>query len=148
MLNTAYEFDDERPVPPDPARVAAHHDTCIYFGAPDVDAVYEKLRAKSVQLKPPKVAHGMAGIYFRDPDGYGLSFHWAVERADPATSQQRGPIWPPGRTGDRSASFPDRPSSARTHGLSSWPHSQFCPPSEQAQRRLRPESVRLFLMKN
>src|SRR5579863_9438041 len=58
MLNSAYEFDDERPVPPDPARVAAHHDTCIYFGAPDVDAVYEELRAKSVQLKTPQVAHG------------------------------------------------------------------------------------------
>ena len=87
MLNTAYEFDDERPVPPDPARLAAHHDTCIYFGAPDVDAVYEELRAKGVQLKPPKVAHGMKGLYLRDPDGYGLCFHWSAERADAATSR-------------------------------------------------------------
>ena len=87
MLNSAYEFDDERPVPPDPARVAAHQDTCIYFAAPDVDAVYEELRAKGVQLKLPKVAHGMKGLYFRDPDGYGLCFHWAAERADVATSR-------------------------------------------------------------
>ncbi len=77
MLNTAYEFDNERPVPPDPARVAAHHDTCIYFGAPDVDAVYEELRAKIPSLKPPKVApYGMRQLYLHDPDGYGLCFQW------------------------------------------------------------------------
>jgi uncharacterized glyoxalase superfamily protein PhnB len=37
MLNTAYE-DDARPPAPDPARVAAHEDTAIYFGCSDVDA--------------------------------------------------------------------------------------------------------------
>lgn len=50
MLNDIYEFDDDRPVPPDPARVAAHH--------------------------------------FRDPDGYGLCFHWSAERADAAASER------------------------------------------------------------
>jgi glyoxylase I family protein len=39
MLNTAYE-DDARPPVPDPARIAAHDDTAIYFGCPDVDAAY------------------------------------------------------------------------------------------------------------
>ena len=82
MLNSAYEFEEERPVPPDPARVAAHHDTCIYFGAPDVDTVYEELRAKGLQLSPPKVApYGMKQLYMRDPDGYGLCFQWATEPA-------------------------------------------------------------------
>ena len=86
MLNTAYEFDGERPVTPDPARVAAHDDTRIYFGAPDVDAVYEELSAKGLQLKPPKVApYGMKQLNLRDPDGYGLCFQWAAEQADAAT---------------------------------------------------------------
>lgn len=77
MLNTAYEFDDERPVPPDPARVAAHDDTCIYFSAPDVDAVYEELRSKGLKLQPPKVApYGMKQLHFHDPDGYQLCFQW------------------------------------------------------------------------
>jgi catechol 2,3-dioxygenase-like lactoylglutathione lyase family enzyme len=87
MLNTAYEFDDQRPVPPDPARVTAHQDTCIYFGAPDVDAVYDELYAKGLQLEPPKVApYGMKQLYVRDPDGYGLCFQWSAEPADAATS--------------------------------------------------------------
>ena len=87
MPNTAYEFDDERPVPPDPARAAAHQDTCMYFGASDVDAVYEELRAKGLQLKPPKVVpNGMKQLYLSDPDGYGLSFQWSAEPADAATS--------------------------------------------------------------
>ncbi len=79
MLNTAYEFDDERPVPPDPARVEAHGDTCIYFGARD--AVYEELRRK-MELSPPKVApYGMKQLYLRDPDGFGLCFQYPVESA-------------------------------------------------------------------
>jgi len=76
MLNTAYEFDNERPVPPDPARVAAHDDTCLYFGCPDVDAMYEGLRSKGVAVKQPQVAHGMKQMYLCDPDGYNLCFQW------------------------------------------------------------------------
>ena len=38
MLNTAFEFDAERPPGPDAARVAAHDDTGLFFGCPDVDA--------------------------------------------------------------------------------------------------------------
>lgn len=80
MLNSAYEFDDERPIPPDPARVCAHKDTAIYFGAPDVDAIYEELRGKGLDVKPPKVApYGMKQLYLCDPDGYVLCFQWAAE---------------------------------------------------------------------
>ncbi len=79
MLNTAYEFDEERPPERDRARTAAHDDTCIYFGCPDVDAAYEELRARGLSAKPPKVApYGMKQLYFRDPDGYGLCFQWPV----------------------------------------------------------------------
>ena len=45
MLNAAYG-EDARPPVPDPARIAAHDDTCLYFGCPDVDAAYTYLRAQ------------------------------------------------------------------------------------------------------
>jgi glyoxylase I family protein len=80
MLNTAYE-SDQRPAAPDPARIAAHDDTCIYFGCPDVDAAYGYLRDKGLKLKPPKVApYGMKQLYLHDPDGYNLCFQWRAER--------------------------------------------------------------------
>jgi uncharacterized glyoxalase superfamily protein PhnB len=67
MLNMAYE-EDARPPAPDPSRVAAHEDTAIYFGCPDVDAAYAHLRARSVAAKEPKIAHyGMKQLYVRDP---------------------------------------------------------------------------------
>lgn len=76
MLNTAYD-DGERPVSEDPARVAAHHDTCIYFGCPDVDAAYEHLKANGVKADPPQIApYGMKQLYVPDPDGYNLCFQW------------------------------------------------------------------------
>jgi glyoxylase I family protein len=79
MLNTAYD-DGERPETEDPARVAAHHDTCIYFGCPDVDAAYEHLRANGVQAGPPQVApYGMKQLYVTDPDNYNLCFQWPVK---------------------------------------------------------------------
>jgi glyoxylase I family protein len=43
MLNTAYESEEARPPVPDPARVAAHGDTGLYFGSPDVDDTYSQL---------------------------------------------------------------------------------------------------------
>jgi catechol 2,3-dioxygenase-like lactoylglutathione lyase family enzyme len=80
MLNTAYEFDNERPVPADRARVAAHGDTGLFFGCRDVDAAYEELRDKGVTVKPPTVArYGMKQLYLKDPDGYGLCFQWRAE---------------------------------------------------------------------
>jgi glyoxylase I family protein len=79
MLNTAYERD-QRPPAPDPTRISAHEDTCLYFGAPDVDAVYNFLRNKGVKLQPPNVApYGMKQLYVRDPDGYSLCFQWPAK---------------------------------------------------------------------
>jgi glyoxylase I family protein len=79
MLNTAYEAD-ERPLAPDAARIVAHHDTCIYFRCPDVDAAHTYLRDKGVQLKPPEIApYGMKQLYLLDPDGYNLCFQWPAE---------------------------------------------------------------------
>ena len=80
MLNTAYEFDSERPVPADRARVAAHGDTGLFFGCPDVDGAYEALREQGVAVKPPKVArYEMKQMYVKDPDGYELCFQWKTE---------------------------------------------------------------------
>jgi glyoxylase I family protein len=74
MLNTAYEAE-YRPPAPDPARVAAHEDTCLFFGCDDLDMAYQHLRAHGVSLNPPKVApYGMRQLWFTDPDGYGLCF--------------------------------------------------------------------------
>ena len=79
MLNTAYE-KDARPAVPDGTRVAAHDDTCFYFGCPDVDAAYTHLRALGVKAKEPKVApYGMKQLYLHDPDGYSLCFQWPAE---------------------------------------------------------------------
>jgi catechol 2,3-dioxygenase-like lactoylglutathione lyase family enzyme len=79
MLNTAYE-QEFRPPQPDGTRVAAHGDTCLYFGAPDVDAVYEHLRAHGIDVREPKVApYGMKQLYLHDPDGYALCFQWPAE---------------------------------------------------------------------
>ncbi len=80
MLNDIYEFDHERPAPADRARVAAHDDTCLYLGCPDVEGMYEELRDKGVAVKPPKVApYGMKQMYLHDPDGYNLCFQWREE---------------------------------------------------------------------
>jgi glyoxylase I family protein len=76
MLNTAYDYG-ERPELPDPARVAAHGDTCLYIGCPDVDAAYRFLRDKGLDVKEPSVAHyGMKQLYVTDPDGFGICFQW------------------------------------------------------------------------
>ncbi len=74
MLNTAHD-EGERPPLPDADRVAVHRDTGLFFGCPDVDAVYETLRAAGLQLDPPKVApYGMKQLWLTDPDGYQLCF--------------------------------------------------------------------------
>jgi glyoxylase I family protein len=86
LLNTAYD-EGERPPKPDPARVAAHRDTCIYFGCPDVDAAYAHLRAHNISAKAPAIAHyGMKQLYVSDPDGYNLCFQWPA-------SQQMKDAW-------------------------------------------------------
>jgi catechol 2,3-dioxygenase-like lactoylglutathione lyase family enzyme len=76
MLNTRYEFDS-RPPAPDPAHVAAHDDTCLFIGCPDVDEAFRVLRAKGLDLKGPKVApYGMKQLYLKDPDGFGICLQW------------------------------------------------------------------------
>jgi glyoxylase I family protein len=89
MLNTAYERD-QRPAGPDPKRIAAYDDTCLYFGAPDVDAVYAHLREKGIALKPPSVApYGMKQLYLYDPDGYNLCFQWQATEEEKKARQRQ-----------------------------------------------------------
>ena len=79
MLNTPYERD-ERPAQPDSARVAAHRDTCLYFGCPDVDAAYRHLKTQGIAVEEPEIAPwGSKQLYVRDPDGYQLCFQWPAE---------------------------------------------------------------------
>ncbi len=83
MLNTAYDVG-ERPPAKDPARVAAHGDTTLYFGCQDLDGVYRDLLARGLNVKAPKVAsYGMKQLYVTDPDGFGLCFQW------PASEEMR-----------------------------------------------------------
>jgi catechol 2,3-dioxygenase-like lactoylglutathione lyase family enzyme len=82
MLNTAYEAP-HRPAAPDPKRVAAHRDTGLYFGCPDVDRAYEHLCAKGVRAKKPRVApYGMKQLYVTDPDGYEICLQWKASREE------------------------------------------------------------------
>jgi len=81
MLNTAYD-DGARPASENPARVAAHHDTTIYFGCPDVDAAYEHLQKQGIKSAPPEIApYGQKQLYFTDPDNYNLCFQWPTEES-------------------------------------------------------------------
>ena len=83
MLNTAYEFDEERPPQRDPARTASHSDTGLFFACPDVDAAYEEFRSKGVAVKKPVIApYGMKQMYLQDPDGYELCFQWSAPARD------------------------------------------------------------------
>jgi uncharacterized glyoxalase superfamily protein PhnB len=81
MLNTAYEFDEERPTREAHLRERGHRDTCLYFGCPDVDGAYRELLARGVEMKrPPQVApYGMKQLYVTDPDGFGICFQWKAE---------------------------------------------------------------------
>lgn len=81
MLNTAYEDNASRPDEEEHCRMAAGHgDACIYFGCPDVDGAYQHLLSKGLLLHPPKVArYGWKQLYLKDPDGFGLCFHWPAE---------------------------------------------------------------------
>jgi uncharacterized glyoxalase superfamily protein PhnB len=77
MLNTAYEFDSERPPERDCTRTAAHDDTGLFMGCPDVDAAWQELVRKGVTVQQPVVTgYGMKQMYLRDPDGYVLCFQW------------------------------------------------------------------------
>ena len=80
MLNTAYE-PEYRPPAPDQQRMAGHRDVCLYFGAPDVDAVYAYLQQNGVKSDKPTIApYGMKQLYVSDPDGYNVCFQWQAEK--------------------------------------------------------------------
>lgn len=82
MLNTQYD-DGERPPEPDPVRTKVHKDTCLYFGSPDVDAVFEYLKDKVSDIERPENApYGMRQLYMRDPDGYNICFQWPLEGSE------------------------------------------------------------------
>jgi len=92
MLNTIYDYG-ERPDHPDPARAAAHGDTCLYIACPDVDAAYGFLLDKGLNLREPRIAnYGMKQLYVTDPDGFGICFQWRASSQRTAESQmQNGP---------------------------------------------------------
>lgn len=75
MLNTAYH-EGQRPPAPDAARFAAHSDTTLFFGCPDVDAAYNHLLPSGVTVleTPSTTAYKMRRFTIADPDGYHLSF--------------------------------------------------------------------------
>jgi glyoxylase I family protein len=76
MLNTIYEKEN-RPAEEDKIRRIGHEDVTLYFGCPDIDALYAKLCEKGVDIKKPHVTgYGFKAIRFLDPDGYGICFHW------------------------------------------------------------------------
>jgi uncharacterized glyoxalase superfamily protein PhnB len=78
MLNTAYDPGDVRPSRPDMQRVAAHGDTGLFIGSPDVGALYDHLRVHGTDVQLPNTTHyGMKQLYVTDPDGFGLCFQWA-----------------------------------------------------------------------
>lgn len=80
MLNSAYEFDGERPSREEHERTRDHGDTCLYLACPDVDGAYAELLARGVEATAPKVAaYGMKQVYLRDPDGFLLCLQWRVE---------------------------------------------------------------------
>jgi catechol 2,3-dioxygenase-like lactoylglutathione lyase family enzyme len=87
MLNTAYERE-HRPPAPQPARIAVHEDTALFFALEDLDGAYAYLRSKGVDAEAPKVApYGMKQLYLKDPDGYVLCFQWP---ATPAWAERYG----------------------------------------------------------
>lgn len=80
MLNTAYEFESERPPKVEPSRTEGHRDVALYFACPDVDAAYKAFRARGIAMGGIKIAnYGMKQLYFLDPDGYQLCFQWPAK---------------------------------------------------------------------
>jgi glyoxylase I family protein len=82
MLNTEYE-EGERPVER-PAQGEERFGTWFYYGCPDVDGAYEKLKAAGVACEAPKLTmyggtYGFRTLSLRDPDGRGITLQWPVE---------------------------------------------------------------------
>jgi glyoxylase I family protein len=62
MLNTAYEKQN-RPPEPDEQRIAAHADTSLYCGHPDIDELHGYLFSRGMHLKNLKLP-AIAGKWF------------------------------------------------------------------------------------
>lgn len=86
MLNSKYEFDDERPARPDAA--SEREDVALYLTCEDADAVFRQLQQKGWAniAAPTTAAYGMRQLYVRDPDGFCLCFQHAVKRQAPFVS--------------------------------------------------------------
>jgi glyoxylase I family protein len=84
MLNTAYD-DGQRPPTPDPARIAGHADTGLFFACADLDAAYAHLRDRGIAVGEPVARdYGMRQLWVTDPDGFRLCFQWPV--GDPVSA--------------------------------------------------------------
>lgn len=80
MLNTIYE-KEYRPAAPDATRAAGHSDTAFFFGCPDPEAMYAYLMNKGLTVRAPfTTGYGWKAITLEDPDGYGIWFHWPLEK--------------------------------------------------------------------
>ena len=76
MLNGRYQ-PGEAPVERDPAKMAAHGETALYFGCPDLDGAYRHFRDHGIELREPAMTgYGFRSISLTDPDGYTLIFQW------------------------------------------------------------------------
>jgi uncharacterized glyoxalase superfamily protein PhnB len=54
----------------------------FFFLCDDANAMHAELRARGLDVKPPKVAfYGMNQLLLKDPDGYGLCFQNVVQSA-------------------------------------------------------------------
>jgi glyoxylase I family protein len=79
MLNTAYE-KEKRPSVPVLTRITSHSDTCLYFGCPEIDKMYDHLAGQGIMLgKPIITGYQFKAIYIKDPDGFELCFHWPLD---------------------------------------------------------------------
>ena len=79
MLNTAYESIAERPIVLPPDRYLAHHDTCLFIGCDDADALHAEFTAAAIVCAPPIDApYGMRQLGVTDPDGFLLCFQHAI----------------------------------------------------------------------
>jgi glyoxylase I family protein len=62
------------------SRATATSHGSLFFGAPDMDAIYAHLRGNGIEVKEPTVApYGMKQLYVRDPDGFDLCFQWKAQ---------------------------------------------------------------------
>ena len=60
--------------------MAAHDDTALFIGCPDVDAAWRHLGERGLAAAPPTVApYGMKQLFLKDPDGFTICFQWTAD---------------------------------------------------------------------